>query len=261
MQIFSSPGPLASRAARRLAPLALTLALSGPAAWAYRPFDGTDAAVAEEGVFELAAGLGRTRIGAVDSVALPALVFNYGLMRDTEIVLEGQVTHEIGATADAPRNSLTDTQFSMKHVFVDGSLQGGTGASVATECAVLLPEVHGSSGTGGDCAAIVSSKWDALALHLNLGLGRTREHETARTVSLIAEGPGQWIVRPVAELLAERDTGIDGRLDSALVGAICQPDDDLAIDFGFRHARTSDGAFNELRLGLTWSLPLGEGRR
>ena len=245
--------PVAGRAARRLTPIALALVLSSSAAWAYRPFDGTDAAVAEEGVFELEAGAGRTRIGDVDSVALPSMVFNYGLMRDTEIVLEGQVTRATGATADTPRNSLTDTQFSMKHVFVDGSLQGGAGASVATECAVLLPEVHGASGTGGECAAIVSDKWDALALHLNLGLGRTREHETARTVSLIAEGPEKWTVRPVAELLAERDTGVDGRLDSALVGAIYQHDDDLAIDFGFRHARTNDSTINEVRLGLTWS--------
>lgn len=240
----------------RLATALATLLLASHA-WAYRPFDGTDAAVAEEGVFELEAGVGRTHIGDVDRLALPSMVFNYGLPRDTEIVLEGQVERELGSTADGPRDSLVDTDVSMKHVFVKGSLQDGTGPSVATECAVLLPEVHGSSGTGAECAAIVSNKWDALALHLNLGLGRTREHQTARTVSLIAEGPEKWSVRPVAELLAERDTG-GGRLNSVLVGAIWQHGEDLAFDLGVRDARTGDSRFDEVRVGLTWSFAVAK---
>jgi hypothetical protein len=245
------------RTARRLATITVAITCLGSNAWAYRPFDGTDAAVAEKGVFELEAGVGRVHIGDVDSVALPSMVFNYGLPYDTEIVLEGQINHELGATADGARNSLGDTALSVKHVFIHGSLQDGTGPSVATECAVLLPEIHGSSGTGGECAAIVSSKWDATALHLNLGLGRTREHETARSIGLIAEGPEKWTVRPVAELLAERDNG-GGLLDSALVGAIYQHGEDLAIDAAFRHARTEGRAFNEVRLGLTWSFALGK---
>lgn len=246
--------PPSRRATAQLAATALATTLLGANAWAYRPFDGTDAAVAETGVFELEAGLGRTRIGDVDSLALPSLVFNYGLPHDTEIVLEGQLEHQAGSRADGPRNTLTDTSLSLKHVWIPGSLQEGTGPSMATECAVLPPEVHGASGTGGECAAIVSGKWDSMALHLNLGIGRTREHETARSISLIAEGPAQWLVRPVAELLAERDTGSGGRLDSALAGAIWQHGEDLAFDLALRHARTNDGNFNELRIGLTWSL-------
>ena len=245
------------RPARRFTAIAVAITCLASNAWAYRPFDGTDAAVAEEGVFELEAGVGRTRIGDLDSVALPSMVFNYGLLHDTEIVLEGQFNRELGATTDGPRNSLGDTALSMKHVFVHGSLQDATGPSVAVECAVLLPEIHASSGTGGECAAIVSNKWDAMALHLNLGLGRTREHETARTISLIVEGPEKWTVRPVAELLAERDNG-GGRLDSALVGAIWQHDEGLALDVGFRHGRTDDRTIDEVRLGLTWSFALGK---
>ena len=222
-------------------------------AHAYRPFDGTDAAVTEEGVFELEAGVGHTRIGDVDSVALPSLVFNYGLPHDTEIALEGQVNHQAASKVD----SLGDTQLTMKHVFVKGSLQDATGTSVASECAVLLPEAHGSSGIGGECAAIVSNQWDALALHLNLGLGRAREHDWARTASLIAEGPGKWLVRPVTELLAERDSN-GARLDSALLGAIWQHGDDLAFDIALRRAQASGGNFNEVRIGLTWSLALAK---
>jgi hypothetical protein len=241
------------RACGRLCAIAIASGLLASNAWAYRPFDGTDAAVAEEGVFELEAGVGHTHVGDVDSAALPVMVFNYGLARDTEIVLEGQVNREMGSHVDGPRTSLVDTDISVKHVFVHGSLQDGTGPSVAAECAFLLPEVHGSSNTGAECAAIISSKWDSGALHLNLGLGRTREHDTARSVSLIAEGSEKWIVRPVAELLAERDTGSGGRLDSALVGAIYQHGEDLAFDLAFRHARTNDSTLNEVRVGLTWS--------
>ena len=246
------------RASRRLLAIVCAVAGFASSAHAYRPFDGTDAAVAEEGVFELEAGVGRTRIGDVDSAAIPQAVFNFGLPHDTEFVVEGQFNRELGGTVDGSRNSLSDTQFSFKHVFVKGSLQeGGSGASVASECAVLLPEAHGSSGTGGECAAIVSNKWDALALHFNAGIGRTREHETARTVSLIAEGSDKWTLRPVSELLAERDTG-GAWIDSVLVGAIWQQGDDLAFDLALRHARTNDSSFNEVRLGLTWSFALGK---
>ncbi len=249
--IGTDPG----RTLRRLTTVALAMACLCSNAFAYRPFDGTDAAVAEDGVFELETGVGRTRIGDVDDIAIPQAVFNFGLPYDTEFVIEGQFDRELGGHIDGSRNTLGDTQFSFKHVFVKGSLQDATGVSVAAECAVLLPEVHGSSGTGGDCAAIVSNKWDALALHFNAGIGRTRDHETARTVSLIAEGSDKWTLRPVSELLAERDT--DGmRLNSVLVGAIWQHSDDLAFDVAIRHARTNDLSFNEIRLGLTWSLAL-----
>ena len=247
-------GLLASRQPRRLVALACAIAGFATAAHAYRPFDGTDASVAEQGTFELEAGVGRTRIGDVDDLAIPQAVFNFGLPRDTEFVVEGQFDRELGGHVDGSRNSLGDTQFSFKHVFVKGSLQdGGTGVSVASECAVLLPEVHGSKGTGGDCAAIVSNKWDELALHLNAGIGRTREHETARTVDLIAEGSDKWTLRPVSELLAERDSG-GVRLNSVLLGAIWQHRDDLAFDLAFRHAHTNDQSFSEIRLGLTWTL-------
>jgi hypothetical protein len=249
---------IAGRALRRLTALACAIAGFASPAHAYRPFDGTDAAVAEEGVFELEAGAGRTRIGDVDDIAIPQAVFNFGLPYDTEFVIEGQFDRELGGHIDGSRNTLGDTQFSFKHVFRKGSLQdGGSGLSVAGECAVLLPEVHGSHGSGADCAAIVSNKWDALALHLNAAIGRTREHDTARTLSLIAEGPDRWAVRPVTELLAERDTG-GARLNSVLVGAIWQRSDTLAFDLAFRHAHTDELSFNEVRLGLTWSLPFNK---
>jgi hypothetical protein len=245
------------RSTRRLIVTAAVIAVVGSDAWAHRPFDGTDADVVESGVFELEAGVGRTHGGGADGMAIPSVVFSYGLSDGTEMSLDAQIEHASRAVAGEPRNSLDDTSLSIKHVFVRGSLQDGTGPSVATECSVLLPEIHGSSGTGGECAVIVSNKWDAMTLHLNLGLGRSRERDVTRTVDLIAEGPGKWLVRPMAEVLAERDHG-NGRVSSGLVGAVYQHSEDLAIDFGVRRARTNDGTFNEVRLGLTWSFPVAK---
>lgn len=226
--------------------------LPSPVAWALRPFDGTDADTAAQGEFELEAGVSRMRLGDEDSLAVPSLVFNYGLPRQTEIVLEGTLDHEAGATDGEFRNRLADPALSMKHVWIAGGLQDGTGPSMATECAVLLPESHDGSRFGGECAAIVSQRWTAMVLHLNLGLERSREGDTARSVDLIAEGPEVWRLRPVAELLAEHETGAGGRLDSALLGAIWQHSDDLAFDLGARHGNDDHAHFNELRIGLTW---------
>ena len=242
---------------RYLSRLLLVLfATAAVPAFAYRPFDGMDAAVAEEGVFELEAGVGQVRVDHVDSISVPALVFNYGLPYDTEIVLEGKYNRELGMSSGNP-NSLGDNALSIKHVFRRGTLQDGEGPSVAVECAVLLPELNGASGTGGECAGIVSNKWEALALHLNAGLGQTREHTNLRTLSLIAEGPDTWKVRPVAEGLVEREGG-GAWLNSILAGVIYQQSETLAVDVAFRHAASSEGPINEFRLGLTWSIPIAK---
>src|ERR1700722_6919106 len=58
------------------------LLLATPAtALAYRPFDGTDAAVAEKGEFELELGpVGYYQVGQERDLVLPALVLNYGIV-------------------------------------------------------------------------------------------------------------------------------------------------------------------------------------
>lgn len=69
------------------------LACCNPA-FAYRPFDGTDAAVAtkEEVDIELQPA-GRLRDESGTSLIAPATVFNYGFSEDWEAVLEGQGRH------------------------------------------------------------------------------------------------------------------------------------------------------------------------
>src|SRR5215470_13009356 len=89
----SGPGSLA---AKGIAALCL-IAWSEPT-FAYRPFDGTDAAVAAKGEMEIELQpAGRLRDESGTSLIAPAAVINYGLTTDWEAVLEG-----IGQTPLSP---------------------------------------------------------------------------------------------------------------------------------------------------------------
>src|ERR1700693_1897 len=142
---------------------------SGLAVWsapvlAYRPFDGTDAAVAAPGEMEIELQpAGRLRDETGTSLIAPATVFNYGFSEGWEAVLEG-----LGQTPLSPRGptSLTAAGAFLKHVLQPGSLQAKTGPSVATEFGVLLPDSTGASGVGASFAGLVSQRreWRTLDL-------------------------------------------------------------------------------------------------
>jgi hypothetical protein len=244
----------ARAAAPLLAAAAVACALPAPAAHAARPFDGTDAAVAEPGIFELEFGAGYLRDGAARSRIGPAAVANFGLAGDSELVIEGRMERQSDFDDGPRRSSMEDAAISFKHVWRRGSLQDGSGASIASECALLLPALHGAPGSGAGCAAIVSQRWAALALHINGGLAHTREHSWNRSLGVIVTGPDKWALKPVMELTAERDS--DGSSKSVLIGAIWRYSEELAFDLGLRGARAEGRAITEARVGLTWSFPL-----
>ena len=238
-----------------LASLAAASLLAAPA-HAYRPFNGTDGDVAEAGTYELEfSPLGYERHGAGRTLMGPAIVNNFGLPGEFEIVLEGRMEHDIGES-DGYRNRFGDTALSVKHVLRKGVLQGESGVSIAAECGVLLPEMHGDRGHGGTCAGIVSQQFGPVTVHLNAELARNRDHSNSRFVGVIVEGHSEG-VRPVLELYNERDNR-GGHTNSALVGAIWRHGEDLAFDAGIRRAREDRENVTELRVGLTWSLKLHE---
>ena len=238
----------------RLVPgaLAALLGCCSPAL-AYRPFDGTDAAVAEKGEVEIelqpAGGL-RDESGT--SLVAPATVFNYGFSEDWEAVLEG-----LGQVPLSPAGptSLTAAGAFLKHVLVPGILQDKTGPSVATEFGVLLPDSTGESGVGASIAGIVSQRWDWGTIHLNAETAITREHHGDVFLGTILEGPSKWTVRPVAEFFFEEEFG-KRQTVSGLVGLIWQVRDNLSFDVGIRHALTDGHPVNEIRAGLTFGFPL-----
>ncbi|MBR0691699.1 hypothetical protein JQ553_00555 [Bradyrhizobium lablabi] len=242
-----------SRKFPRLPSVTLALLAWASAAQAYRPFDGTDAAVAKKGEIEIElqpAGPLRDESGT--TLIAPATVINYGLTEDWEAVFEGQGQTPL---SQAGPTSLAAAGAFLKHVIVPGSLQDKTGPSVATEFGVLLPDSTGNSGIGASLAGIVSQRWDWGTIHLNAETALTRDHHGELFLSAIIEGPSTWTVRPVAEVFYENEFGREETF-SGLVGMIYKVRDDLSIDFAIRHALTNRRSVNEIRAGLTFGFPL-----
>lgn len=226
---------------------------------AYRPFDGTDAGVAEAGEFELEFGpIGRLQDGDGRSWLAPAIVGNWGLSGDRELVLEAKGQTMDGDLAPgAARTNLVDAALSLKQLHKRGVLQGEAGVSVASECAILLPGVNADAGLGASCAGIVSQRLGSITMHLNAELAYKRDHKWAPFLGVIVEGPSLHEVRPVAEVFVEHEAG-ESNTVSALAGLIWKHSENMSFDTGIRHTHGSNQNINELRIGLTWTTSLAD---
>jgi len=224
---------------------------------AYRPFDGTDAAVAETGEIEIELGpVEYLRIGAERALLAPDLRINYGFTPGWEAALEGKLTH--GLTAGVPGTSLVESQALLKGVLREGSLQEKPGPSIATEFGILLPGINDQHGTGAVLNGIVSHRSDWGTIHLNAQIELTRQQHADYFLDGIIEGPHDWPVRPVAEIFYESDVSLF-RTGSALVGAIWQVQDNIAVDFGLRGARVNGQTAGEVRAGVTFAFGVTKG--
>jgi hypothetical protein len=235
--------------------------LAGPArAWAYRPFTGTNADVAETKTVELEIGpVGYIRSDARGTLVAPSLIVNWGFARDFELVLEGRQFIPLSPAPGEARVQIAETQLNLKWLMREGSVQDKTGPSVASEWTILLPET-GQSQIGAEAALIVSMQWPALALHANGNAAYTRERTAGLFGGLIAEGPSAWTVRPVAEAFVDRESA-NATEWSGLAGAIWRYGPSLAFDAAgrvslLRGAGTSTRAV-EVRAGLTWAFSPG----
>jgi hypothetical protein len=231
---------------------ALVLSWAAPAS-AYRPFDGTDAAVAEAHVVELEVGpVGYERQSTAKYLVAPALVLNYGVAPGFELVLEGR---QLWALHEPDDSGLEEVALSLKSVLRRGSLQGAKGVSVAMESGLLLPGTDARLGV--HVASIFSWQWPAVTVHLNLMNDLLTSLRYAASSSVIAEGPSQWLVRPVSEVLVVRDFAeravTRGSGASVLVGAIAEWNDAWAFDVAVRHGVREGRTEDEVRLGFTWS--------
>lgn len=231
------------------------LAMCSTTALAYRPFDGTDANVANPGELELELGyLGYLREGQSNSVIAPAAVINIGLEEDRELILEGRVKTQLRDQADTRRTVLDNVAFSFKQVHRSGVLQDRAGPSIASECGVLLPSLQGEK-IGATCDAILSQRWSAATVHFNVALTRNREGNWEQFAGGIFEGGTIGKMKPVLELFTDHISA-GARTNSALAGLIWQTNDRLSFDFGLRTARSGAQGINEIRAGLTWSFPV-----
>jgi len=224
-------------------------------AHAYRPFDGTDADVAELHEWELEMQtVGYYRAGG-SRYFEPGGILNYGLMPRVELVLQGFAFVAFDA-ASGP-NKLTDTGLFAKVVWRQGCLQEKGGPSFATETGPLLPTINDTKGFGAYWGSILSTCiGDALIAHWN-----TEAQLLPQTFTLdlfggvILELPSsKYVVRPVVELFVEHDFG-GVQTYSGLVGAIWQVNEKLGIDVAVRGALISGQPVEELRSGFSLAVP------
>ena len=238
--------------------LVLTTLLVASNAEAYRPFDGTDADVAEYGSFELELGPVHWYDRAGDNYLIaPATVLNLGIVERTELVIDFQHYVALGALNGRPRHALLGTDVLVKHVLREGILQGKSGLSVALEAGPLTPEINGTGAFGASADLIVSDRWAWGSVHFNEWPMYSRRHNLDLVSDVILEGPHQWLVRPVAEFFVEKEFNGD-RTASGLVGAIWTPRDSFVLDLGARGARIGDQNAAEIRFGFTWAVPVWE---
>ena len=249
---FSSRLP--SRANVRVFAVATLIMIWPSVALAYRPFDGTDAAVAEPGEVEIEfQPAGVVRGDLQKALIAPAAVVNYGFIKNWELVLESQVQTPLSPSGPT---SLSASGAFLKHVLRPGALQDQSGPSIATEFGVLLPDTTGDDRKfGASVAAIVSQRWDWGTIHWNVAGALTRQQHADVFVGAIIEGPSKWVVRPVAEISYEEECG-QAHTVAALIGAIWQVRDNLSFDVGLRHALTNGSRVDEIRAGVTFGFPL-----
>jgi hypothetical protein len=243
-----------------LAALAGAVTAAGStAALAYRPFVGTDAAVADVNELEIELQpAGTLRQDSQTSLIAPDVVFNYGFAKNWEFVFEGVGQFLLGNSDDNP--SLAGVGAFLKYVLREGSLQDAKGPSIAVQFGPLLPGIHADEGFRTSLLTIVSQRWDWGTVHGNFATTITRDHHADVFAGVIVEGPFKWKVRPVMEAFYEEEIGQTTTI-SGLVGAIWQVNDKLSFDIGYRHALVNSHPVDEIRAGLTFGFNVPGFRR
>ncbi len=222
---------------------------------AYRPFDGTDADVAELGTFELEMGPVHWYERAGQQYLLtPVTVLNFGILPGTELVFDFQGSVALGPLDGRPRSALLGTDIVVKHVLREGILQGNSGLSVALELGPLTPEINGNAAFGASSDLILSYRWDWGTVHFNEWPSYSRRHNLDLFSGVIVEGPHDWLVRPVTEVFYEKEFNLE-QTASALLGVIWTPRQSFVLDLGLRGARVGHDNAAEGRLGFTWTIP------
>jgi len=244
---ISKPKPSAASALVGLCAISWTVP-----ALAYRPFDGTDAAVADLGEVEIEfQPAGAFRAGSTKP--LSEAIFNYGFAERWELVLQG--TAQVLPEGSGPI-SVSNGAF-LKYVLQPGVLQEKPGVSIATEFGPLLPPA-GGSGVGFSLTGIVSQRWEWGTVHLNAAANLTPDQNGELFFDAIIEGPYKWKVRPVFEIYSDSVINVINQTQtfSGLAGAIWQVNDKLSFDAAVRYAVVNGRPVQELRAGMTFGFPL-----
>jgi len=219
-------------------------------ALAYRPFDSTDPAVAEPGEVEIELSpVSFRHHDSGDTWIAPQVRFNYGFARNWELVIEGQGEHP---QFEGSPSVMVENGAFFKHVVQEGTLQEQAGPSIAIEFGALLPGINTQPGFGAEVAGIIGNQWSWGAIHFTAAASLNRDNRGEIFLGTIIEGPNTWAVRPVAELVYEREFG-QSEVIAALAGVIWEAREGLAFDFAVRQAAVDGEPETEVRLGLTFA--------
>ena len=99
----------------------------------------------------------------------------------------------------------------------------------------------------------MSDRWSWGTIHFSAGAELTREQHADVFVGTIVEGPYDWTVRPVAQILYEREFDFKETF-SGLIGLIWKVKEDLSFDLAIREAWVNSRPATELRAGVTFAL-------
>jgi hypothetical protein len=232
------------------------LFLSPLAARAYRPFDGTDADVAEFHELELEIGpVGYYAQGNAHSFVSGGVI-NFGFAPRFELVIQG--FDYVSVDARSPElNRFADTAVFVKHIWRDGCLQEKEGPSFATEIGPLLPIVSDAKDFGAYVGGILTTcLGQSLIIHWNAEVQVLRASYDLDIFggAILEPPPSKYVVRPVAEMFVERDfVGI--QIYSGLVGAIWRVSERLSLDVAIREAAMAGQKVSEVRAGFSLTIP------
>ena len=231
----------------------MLLFFSKSAAWAYRPFISTDAAVADVNEMEIELGyFNWEREKGKTTFFSPKAALNYGFLHNFELVGEFAVEEPGHGSV-----RLVDAALSVKAVFKEGVLQEKDGVSFAIEAGPLLPSTNkDEKGVGFEGIGILSGKLKPVTYHVNFGGGVDREHDPFAVLGLIVELPITPKLRLVGEIDVESVRGSSPN-NSALLGVIWQaPWQNLSLDAGLRRGISHAAAGWMFTTGLTFSFSL-----
>ncbi len=230
---------------------ALSLFLPAAAAWGYRPFVSTDAAVADPKVMEVELGyFNLERAKGENTFIAPKVVLNYGIIRDLEVVGEFEVAKSPGEGLQ-----LVDPGLFLKAVLKEGVLQEQEGLGFAVEAGPLLPStVQGEGRLGFEGIGILSGRLAPLTYHVNFGGGVDRAEGNPFAIwGVIVELPVFPDFRLVGEINGE---SVKTKLanTSGLFGFIWKPpSSNVLFDAGIRRGISSGAPDWRFTIGLTFS--------
>jgi hypothetical protein len=228
------------------------LACAKPA-WGYRPFDFSDADVADAKTIEIEiAPVEFVERGPEHTLRMPNLGVTFGLGGGYEFAVEGVNQVALGRAEGEPRSRLSDAGAAIKRLVRRGTLQDATGVSVATEGRVLFP-TRDAAHLGAEASGIVSNAWKAGVVHAQLDVRRLPEGSDGAGGAVIVESADHRGWRPVAEFMLE---GVRGEPSDkgVLIGSIYEAREGLAFDVGAHFGQSEGVRWTEVRTGMTWQI-------